>query len=70
MRLAGAEEMIPEIEFRAAISKSGLTPPDQIMADGKIHRFPSNGKATDRAGWYVIYPDGIPAGALAAGAPT
>ena len=55
--------MTPETEFRAAISKSGLTPPDQILVDGRIHRFPSNGKATDRAGWYIFYPDGIPAGA-------
>jgi putative DNA primase/helicase len=63
MRLAGVEEMIPEIEFRAAISKSGLTPPDQIMADGKIHRFASNGKRSDDSGWYVVFFDGIPAGA-------
>ena len=50
-------------QFREAIARSGLTPPDQIMADGKIHRFASNGKATDRAGWYIFYADGIPAGA-------
>jgi putative DNA primase/helicase len=55
--------MTPEIEFRAAISKSGLTPPDQIMADGKLHRFASNGKRSDDAGWYIFYPDGVAAGA-------
>ena len=55
--------MTPEIEFRAAISKSGLTPPDQIMADGKIHRFASNGKRSDDSGWYIFYPDGVATGA-------
>lgn len=63
MRLAGAEEMIPEIEFRDTIARSGITPPEVIKLDSRIHRFPSNGKATDRAGWYIVYPDGIPAGA-------
>jgi putative DNA primase/helicase len=33
-----------------------------IEADGKLHRFPSNGKRSDDAGWYVLHGDGIPAG--------
>lgn len=55
--------MIPDVEFREAIARSGITPPDQIMADGKLHRFASNGKRSDDAGWYIFYPDGVAAGA-------
>lgn len=48
--------------FRDAIRTAGLEPPDVIEPDGKLHRFTSNGKRGDDAGWYVYYGDGIPAG--------
>jgi len=51
-------------QFRDAIGAAGLTSPDRIEADGKIHRFPSNGKKGDDSGWYVLHGDGIPAGAF------
>jgi putative DNA primase/helicase len=51
-------------EFSAAIQAAGLTPPDKIVADGKLHRFACNGKRNDDAGWYVYHGDGIPAGAF------
>ena len=51
-----------EAQLRDAIEEAGLTPPAEIMADGNIHRFASNGSPRDDAGWYVVYPDGIPAG--------
>lgn len=51
-------------QFRAAIDSAGLTPPEVIEADGKLHRFASNGKRSDDAGWYVLHEDGIPAGAF------
>jgi putative DNA primase/helicase len=51
-------------QFRAAIHNAGLTPPDVIEPDGKLHRFASNGKPSDDAGWYVLHDDGIPAGAF------
>jgi putative DNA primase/helicase len=51
-------------QFRAAIIAGGLNPPDVIEIDGKLHRFPSNGKRGDDAGWYVFYANGIPAGAF------
>ena len=51
-------------QFRAAIRNAGLTPPELIEPDGKLHRFASNGKRSDDAGWYVLYDDGIPAGAF------
>ena len=50
--------------FKLAISETGLTPPDNIIADGKIHRFSSNGKPRDDSGWYMLHLDGIAAGAF------
>lgn len=50
--------------FRDAIRSAGLEPPDAIQTDGKIHRFSSNNKRGDDAGWYVYHGDGIPAGAF------
>lgn len=49
--------------FVAAISAAGLTPPAQIIEDGKIHRYPTNGKPGDKSGWYVLHGDGLAAGA-------
>lgn len=49
-------------EFRDAIAATGLVPPDEIIDDGKIHRFSSSGKRGDTAGWYLLHGDGIPAG--------
>jgi len=51
-------------QFRAAIHSAGLNPPEVIEPDGKLHRFASNGKRSDDAGWYVLHDDGIPAGAF------
>ena len=50
--------------FRSEILKAGLSTPNEIIDDGKIHRFSSNGKPTDNAGWYVLFTDGIAAGAF------
>jgi len=51
-------------QFRTAIHDAGLNPPEVIEADGKLHRFTTNGKHSDDAGWYVFHEDGIPAGAF------
>ena len=48
--------------FRSEISKAGLSLPNEIIDDGRIHRFSSNGKTTDNAGWYVLFTGGIAAG--------
>jgi putative DNA primase/helicase len=50
--------------FKLAIAAAGLTPPDVIQADGKIHRFSSNGKPRDDSGWYMLHLDGIAGGAF------
>ncbi len=48
-------------DFQEAIRSAGLEPPE-IVADGRLHRFASNGKRGDEAGWYVLHGDGVPAG--------
>ena len=50
--------------FRLAIAAAGLEVPNNINADGAIHRFSSSGKRGDDAGWYVLYADGVAAGAF------
>jgi putative DNA primase/helicase len=51
-------------QFADAIAHAGLTPPGVIHDDGEIHRFPTNHRQNDDAGWYVLHSDGIPAGAF------
>ncbi len=52
----------PEQEFQAAIAAAGLTPPDSINADGKIHRYGADGKPSHKNCWYFLHLDGIPWG--------
>lgn len=51
-------------EFKLALMEFGLVPPDNIVADGKRHRFSSTGAKGDQNGWYVLYGDNMPAGAF------
>lgn len=50
--------------FTAAIEAMGMTPPPEIIPDGRLHRFATNGRHDDTAGWYVLHVDGVPAGAF------
>ena len=43
-------------QFRDAIRTAGLEPPENIQPS-KRHRFSTNGKATDDAGWCKLFPD-------------
>ena len=54
----------PEVQLIDAIRAVGLEPPHSIVMDGKIHRFNTSGKRGDDAGWYIVYPDGVPSGAF------
>jgi putative DNA primase/helicase len=51
-------------QFLAAIAEAGLTPPEFITTDGKLHRFSSDGRRCDKAGWYIFRTGDIPAGAF------
>jgi putative DNA primase/helicase len=60
-----AEPDPPELQLRDAMQSAGMTPPKEIVLDGKMHRFASGTKGKpghDKSGWYVAYSDGIPAG--------
>ena len=41
-------------DFRNAMHERGLVPPTELVADGKFHRFSTNGKPFDDAGWYNL----------------
>ncbi|WP_274008669.1 toprim domain-containing protein [Vibrio parahaemolyticus] len=47
-----------------AMTNSGLTPPKEIINDGQILRFSSNGKSHDTSGYYAFFshPNGFCAG--------
>ena len=55
----------PHVQLADAIAASGMTPPKEIILDGKMHRFNAGTKGKvghDKSGWYVAFSDGIPAG--------
>ena len=43
-------------QFEEAIITHGLNP-GTIIPDGKIHRFSTNGKPSDKGGWYICFAD-------------
>ena len=43
-------------DFIRAIEAEGLTPPDKIIADGKKHRFDSDGQGK-KNGKYILHPE-------------
>jgi putative DNA primase/helicase len=51
-------------QFRQAIAAAGTNPPDEIMDDGVIHRFSTNGRPRDDSGWYCLHSDGVAAGSF------
>ena len=53
----------PELQFRQAIEKAGLKPPDEVLLDGEVHRFNSDDKG-GKTGWYIGFGDDIPGGAF------
>lgn len=57
-----ADTMTIETAFADAIRAAGLPVPDEIVADGELHRFKTGGRGPSRNGWYVLHADGIPAG--------
>ncbi|UYI46956.1 toprim domain-containing protein [Vibrio natriegens] len=50
--------------FTMAVTDAGLTAPKEIINDGQIHRFSSNGKSHDTSGYYAFFshPNGFNAG--------
>lgn len=59
------KEAAPTLDqIRDAMTSAGITPPDNIILDGEIHRFKSSPKDKDKAGWYVFYDGSLPAGSF------
>lgn len=57
--------MNPLEAFRDAMSAAGLRTGDDIIADGKLHRFTVDGdKPRSKNGWYVFHDDGVAAAAF------
>lgn len=53
-----------EAQFGAALASFGLNPPE-IIADGVRRRFDADDeKKGKKSAWYVLYSDGVPAGAF------
>ncbi|MDW3681623.1 DUF927 domain-containing protein [Cupriavidus sp. CV2] len=53
-----------EQQFAAAMAEHGLAP-DEIVANGKLHRFDGpDEKRGKRSAWYVLHGDGLPAGSF------
>lgn len=53
----------PEI-FKSVLCAAGLGIKDLIVPDGRVHRFTVAGdRPKSKNGWYVLYADGLPAGA-------
>lgn len=50
--------------FTQAIEAAGIDPPTHVTADGRLHRFSTNEKDNDTAGWYVLYGGEMPAGSF------
>lgn len=51
-------------DFRNQMASVGINPPEEVVPDGTIHRFSSNGKKGDTSGWYVLYSEPVLAGAF------
>jgi putative DNA primase/helicase len=52
------------IQVREAIRSAGIPPPDPVVFDNNIHRFPTNGKPSDDAGWYILFDSNVPGGSF------
>jgi putative DNA primase/helicase len=49
--------------FSEAIADTGIAPPRDIIPDGRVHRFATDGNPRKgKTGWYALHLDGKPAG--------
>jgi Uncharacterized protein conserved in bacteria len=51
-----------DAQVRDAMRKAGIEPPVNLILDGSLRRFSTNGRHRDDGGVYQIHADGIPAG--------
>ena len=46
------------LDLSQAFLNAGLTPPDHILVDGKLHRFAQPDKPKSVSSWYVFFDSG------------
>lgn len=51
-----------DIQVSDAMRAAGIDPPKSLKIDGQIHRFSTKGRKKDDSGYYIIFPDNVPAG--------
>ncbi|MFO7802531.1 MAG: AAA family ATPase [Desulfovermiculus sp.] len=57
--LRGSKSEVNPLEsFAEAIRNAGLPCPNQLIPDGQLHRFPTNGNESDNAGYYALFDNG------------
>lgn len=54
----------PITQFKGFISSLGLECPDELITDGKLHRFSGSGRRGDKSSFYLLHADGVPAGCV------
>lgn len=54
----------PEVQLKDCMTGAGLMAPKVINFDGRLHRFSTNGKKGDTAGWYIAHLGLVPAAAF------
>jgi putative DNA primase/helicase len=55
----------PIVSFLAAMSEAGISTKDNLVPDGKLHRFHIEGDGPgSKNGWYCLFLDGIAAGSF------
>ncbi|SEA76543.1 hypothetical protein [Variovorax sp. YR216] len=54
----------PIKSFKVIIACTGMQPPAELLADGRVHMFAPDGQGTPCDGWYVLRAGDRPAGAF------
>ena len=60
-----AGDVSPERQAQDAILEKIGAAPEDVVFDGRFHRFKIDGdRGTEKSGWYILYENGLPAGAF------
>lgn len=51
-------------QFKTAMTQAGITPPDKLIDDGNIHRFPTDEEPWSDGGWYILHNSEQPHGSF------
>jgi hypothetical protein len=51
-------------QFKHAMIRAGVIPPDELFDDGKIKRFSTSANSSNEDGWYILHNSGEPHGSF------